>query len=162
MVQRNQWDIYWGPKKINFLIRDIDDTTRAAASVESCRFVVPRSLGGCLGSVVDMGKCLRRVHWCFHRWIHMRTGAQLPRGLHHDPPKISIQSSRGAPRIGTGALGDYPTPDLSGRESASRSASEKSVQYWTRWRPVPVKNVNFSRAPGIVIAVSSDPILPQR
>jgi hypothetical protein len=46
--------------------------------------------------------------------------------LHHDPPKISIQSSRGAPRIGTGALGDYPTPDLSGRESASRSASEKS------------------------------------
>ena len=28
--------------------------------------------------------------------------------------------------------------------------------------PVPVKNVNFSRAPGIVIAVSSDPILPHR
>ena len=27
MVQRDQWDTYWGPKKIIFLIRDIDDAT---------------------------------------------------------------------------------------------------------------------------------------
>ena len=24
MVQRDQWDMYWGPKKLIFLIRDID------------------------------------------------------------------------------------------------------------------------------------------
>ena len=30
----------WGPKKLIFLIRDIDDATMAAASVESCQFVV--------------------------------------------------------------------------------------------------------------------------
>ena len=35
-----------GAEKINFLIRDIDDATMAAASMESCRFVVLWSLGG--------------------------------------------------------------------------------------------------------------------
>ena len=29
MVQRDQWDTYWGPKKIYLLIRDIDDATTA-------------------------------------------------------------------------------------------------------------------------------------
>ena len=46
--------------------------------------------------------------------------------LDHDWPKISIQSSQGAPRIDAGALGDYPTLDLSQRASASRSVSTKS------------------------------------
>ena len=40
MVQGDQWDTYWGPKKLIFLIRDIDDPTMAGASVESCQFVV--------------------------------------------------------------------------------------------------------------------------
>ena len=43
MVQSEQWDTYWGPKKLIFLIRDIDDATMAGASVESCQFVVLRS-----------------------------------------------------------------------------------------------------------------------
>ena len=33
-----------GPKKLIFLIRDIDDATMAGASVESCQFVVLRCL----------------------------------------------------------------------------------------------------------------------
>ena len=41
-------------------------------------------------------KRLYRMRWRFHRWIHVRTGAQLPRGLHHDPPKFWIQSSLGS------------------------------------------------------------------
>ena len=40
-----------------------------------------------------MGSRLRRMRGRFQQWIAMRTGAQLPRGLHHDPPKFSIQSS---------------------------------------------------------------------
>ena len=40
MVHRQQWDTYWGAKKFNFLIRDIDGPTMTAASVESCQFVV--------------------------------------------------------------------------------------------------------------------------
>ncbi len=40
MVQREQWGTYWGPKKLFFLIREIDDATMTGASVESCQFVV--------------------------------------------------------------------------------------------------------------------------
>ena len=42
-----------GPKKLIFLIRDKDDATRAAASVESCRFVV-------CGSLVSMAAIAQR------------------------------------------------------------------------------------------------------
>ena len=49
-----------GRKKLIFLIRDIDDAAMAAASVESCQFVVPGSPRGRLGSVLDVGKRLRR------------------------------------------------------------------------------------------------------
>ena len=38
-----------------------------AASMESCRFVVLRSPGGRLGSVLDMGNRLRRMRGRFHR-----------------------------------------------------------------------------------------------
>jgi len=40
MVQSDQWNTSWGPKKLIFLIREIDDAAMAGASVESCRFVV--------------------------------------------------------------------------------------------------------------------------
>ena len=46
MVHRQQWDTSWGAKKFNFLIRDIDDATRAGASMESSQFVVLRSPRG--------------------------------------------------------------------------------------------------------------------
>ena len=71
MVQRDQWDTYWGPKKLFFLIRDIDDATMTAASMESCRFVTRRSPGGRFRSVVDVGKRLHRTRGGFHRCIHM-------------------------------------------------------------------------------------------
>jgi len=66
-----------GAEKIIFLIRDIDDATMAGASMESCQFVVLRSPRGRLGSELDMGSRLRRMRGGFHRWIPMRTGAQL-------------------------------------------------------------------------------------
>ena len=54
---------YWGGGK--FLVRGADDATMAGASMESCRFVVLRFPGGHLGSVLDMGGRLRRMHRCF-------------------------------------------------------------------------------------------------
>jgi len=65
MVHRQQWDTSWGAKKFNFVIRDIDDATMAAASMESCRFVVLRSPGGRLGSVLDVRNRLRRMRGRF-------------------------------------------------------------------------------------------------
>ena len=67
MVHRQQWDTSWGAKKFNFLIRDIDDATRAGASMESCRFVVLRCPRGRLGSIQDVGNRLRRVRGRFQR-----------------------------------------------------------------------------------------------
>ena len=58
---------FLGAEKINFLIRDIDDPTMAATSVESCQFVVLRSPRGRLGTVLDMGNRLRRMRGRFHR-----------------------------------------------------------------------------------------------
>ena len=162
MIQRDQWDTYCGAKKLIFLIRDIDDATMTAAPVESCRFVVLRSPRGRVGSELDMGSRLRRMRERFHRWIPMRTGAQLPTCLHHDPPKFSIQSSRGVPRTGACGVSDYPTPDLSQSESGRRSASENSKYIWTRWHPSPLKTSITRGPPVVAVAVSSDPILPHR
>ena len=64
-----------GAEKIIFLIRDIDDATRAGASMESCRFVVLRSPWGRLGVVIVVRNRLRRVRRRFQSKIH------LPRSL---------------------------------------------------------------------------------
>ena len=67
LVQRDQWDAYWGTKNVIFLIRDFDDATRAGALVESCQFVVLEVARRALGSVIDVGKRRRRVRGGFHR-----------------------------------------------------------------------------------------------
>ena len=71
MVQRDQWDTYWGPKKLIFSIRDTDGRAMTAVPAESCRVVVLRSPRGRLGSVLDVGSRLRR----------MRPYLELPREL---------------------------------------------------------------------------------
>ena len=71
MVQRDRLDTYWGPKKIFFLIRDIDDPAMTAAPVESCQFVVLRPPGARLGSELDLGSRLRRMHGRFPLEIHL-------------------------------------------------------------------------------------------
>ena len=76
MVQREQWDTSWGPKKIIFLIREIDDAATAGASVESCRFAARRSPRGRFWSVIDVRKRLQRVRDPFHHSIHIKQGAQ--------------------------------------------------------------------------------------
>ena len=53
----------------------------AAALVETCRFMAPRSPWGRLGSVQDVGNHLRRMRGRFHRWPTLsashRAGAQV-------------------------------------------------------------------------------------
>ena len=71
MVRGDQWDTYWGPKKLIFLIRDIDDATRAGASMESCQFVVLRSPGSRFRMMLDVGNRLRRMRGRFPLEIHL-------------------------------------------------------------------------------------------
>ena len=86
-----------GGRKIICLIRDIDDGTMAAASVETCRFAARRSPWGRLGSLLDVRKRLQRTRGGFHRCIHMQ-GPLCSIPLDHDLPKISIQSSLESPK----------------------------------------------------------------
>ena len=151
-----------GRKNYFFLIRELTISPWRAAPVESCRFVVLRSPRGRLGSVQDVGSRLRRMHRCFHRWIPMRTGAQLPRGLDHDPQRFRSRALWRAPRTGACGVGDYLTLDLSRRASTSRSTPEKSVQVGPDGAPFPSKTSITRGPPVVAVAVSLDPILPQR
>ena len=58
-----------------------------------------------------------------------------------------------APSTGACGVGDYPTPDLSRRESASRYTSEKSKQFGPDGAPFPY---------GAVVSTSFDVHMPQR
>ena len=106
MVQRDQWDTSWRPRKLIFLIREIDDAAMAGASVDSCRFVVPRSLGGRAGSVQYMCNRLRRLRRRFQHKIHLAK-------MHLNPDVSTTKCQRfrsralwRAPR--TTACGVYP------------------------------------------------------
>ena len=104
-----------GAKKINFFNREIDDAAMAGASMETCQFVVLKSLGDRFWMLLDVRKRRRRVRGRFHRWIHISTGAWQCADNYHDPPKFWIQSSLESPkhrRIRRRRLPDpRPTPE---------------------------------------------------
>jgi hypothetical protein len=119
----------------------------AGASVESCQSVVLRSPRGRLGSVLDIGSRLRRVRGRFDQWIQISTGPWRCASISHDLPKISIQSSLGSSknrRMRRRRLSDPGHIPEGVREPIY---PRKKCAIWARWRPVPVKNVNYPRPP---------------
>ena len=110
LVQREQWDTSWGPKKLIFLIRDVDDAAMAAAPAESCQFVVLRSPRGRLGSVRDTCNRLQRMRGRFRQYIHISTGPQPAVGLEHKSDNFSIQSSLGSSKYGRMRRGRLSDP----------------------------------------------------
>ena len=134
MVQRYQWDTSWGAKKINFLIRDIDDAIRAGASMESYRFVVLRSPRGRLGS---------KYTWLgttAHAWplpAYFGQFSQPSNPLVHELLGNGFQKPSVGPSAGVCGAGDYPLPDLPRETSRSRSAPEKSGQFGPDGAPFP-------------------------
>ena len=79
-----------------FLIRDIDDATRAGASVETCQSVALRSPGGRIGSVLDMGSRLHRMRGRFHRCIHVSMG--------HERRVVAGAATGRVPRVASAEL----------------------------------------------------------
>ena len=102
-----------GAEKIIFLIRDIDDATRAGASMESCRFVVLRSPGGRFWSVVDVGNRLQRMRAGFRRCIHISKVLCALLLWTMICQRFRSRALWGALRIGACGVGDHPTLDLS-------------------------------------------------
>ena len=138
---------FLGAEKEIFLSRDIDDATRAGASVESCRFVVPEVSWSRLGSVLVACKRLRRTRGRSHRWIHISTGPQQCAETYHDPPKFWIQSSLGSPKHYRMRCRRLPDPRPTPRDVQEPISPRKKCAIWTRWRLVPGKNANYPRAP---------------
>ena len=101
----------------------------AGASVESCRFVVlrssPRSFrigSGHVQSPTPHARALPSVY--IYGNSLSQTSSQGP-----SPPGFRSRALWRAPRTGVCGVGDHPTLDLSQRESASRSTSEKSKYF---------------------------------
>ena len=155
---------FLGAEKEIFLSRDIDDATRAGASVESCRFVVPEVSWSRLGSVLVACKRLRRTRGRSHRWIHISTGPQQCAETYHDPPKFWIQSSLGSPKHYRMRCRRLPDPRPTPRDVQEPISPRKKCAIWTRWLLVPGKNANYLRAPssrrsGLVGPYTTPPIV---
>ena len=86
-----------GAKKVIFLIRDIDDATRAAAPVEFCQFVVLRSPRGRLGWY-NTCAIAYAAYAAASRVRYISHGPLRYTSIGHDLPKISIQSSLESPK----------------------------------------------------------------
>ena len=134
--------VTWGPKKLIFLIREIDDATMAGASVESCQFVV-------LGSgVPGVGGIAYAAYAAASRVRYISHGPLRYTSIGHDPPNFDPELSR-APRPAY-AASDHPILDLR-RASASRSEKVNNLPDGTR-----------SAVPRPPVAAAADRILPQR
>ena len=81
---------------------------------------------------------------------------------------LAMVCFQGSPRAlgccidGVCGAGAYPLPDLPREASRSRSAPEKSVQFGPDGAPFPSKTPITRGPPVVAVAVSLDPILPQR
>ena len=164
MVQRDQWDTYWGPKRNIFF---------------NSRLTMARVQGGRAGGILSIPA--QEVSLGSPRVGTIDVQSPTP----HTPPLQSFlvgfsqQTTRfghllaevcfqSSPRVlgccidGVCGAGDSPPPDLPREASRSRSAPEKSVQFGPDGAPFPSKTPITRGPPVVAVAVSSDPILPQR
>ena len=118
-----------------------------AASMESCRFAARRSPRGRFWSVVDVRKRLQRVRHPFHQSIHIKQSAQPASRLEPKSSMFWIQSSLESPEHGRMRYRRLADPRPIPEGLREPICIPKKYVIWTRWRPVPVKNVNYPRAP---------------
>jgi hypothetical protein len=147
MVRRDQWDTYWGPKKIIFLIRDIDDPAMTGASVESCQFVVLRSPWGRLGSIVYTCKRLRRVSGRFPLEIHLPKMHLTSQMSIAQNAKVLDPELSGEPQAPPYATYATTRPQTYPGGSPRADLHPKKVNNLGPMAPVPDKNVNYPRPP---------------
>jgi len=144
MVQRDQWDTYRGPKKIIFLIRDIDGLAMTAAPVESCQSLPKRCPWGRLGSVLYM---VSRLHRMRRRIQHILANS-LSMATHLSMNYLAMASrTPGGAQVRRMRHRRLHTTRPTPRDLQEPIRRRKKRVIWTRWRPVPDKNVNYSRAP---------------
>jgi hypothetical protein len=137
MVHRQQWDTSWGAKKFNFLIRDIDDATRAGASMESSRFVVLGSPGGRLESLLDVRN---RLHACVGASVNRYISVQVlstPLALVRKDPTPLLRRQRGTTPLSYVVRGATPFSSRLAQKLADAAGSPKNRRMRCRRLPDP-------------------------
>ena len=115
-----------------------------AAPMESCRFAARRSPGVRLGSAVVACKRLHRTRRRFKHILanslsRQRSFSKFSAGLGSETSRLLHRWRKRCRRLPT----TRPTP----RGLQEPICPRKKCAIWARWRPVPVKNVNYPRAP---------------
>ena len=132
----------------------------AAAPVESCQSVVLRCPWGRFGSeytwLVAYTACAR-ARGIIDQFSHHY------RSVNHELLGNGFQSSR-LPHRRRMRCRRLPTTRPTSRDLQEPICPHKKCVIWTRWRPVPVKNVNYPRAPrnrnsGLVGSHTTPPIV---
>ena len=145
MVQRDQCDTYWGPKNIFIKFAPtMPPWFKAAAPVESCQSLPQRSPWGRLGSGLYM---VSRLHRMRRRIQHILANS-LSIATHLSMNYLAMASrALGEPQVRRMRYRRLPTTRPTPRDRQEPIGPRKKCVIWTRWRPVPVKNVNYPRTP---------------
>ena len=116
----------------------------AAAPVESCQSLPNRSPWGRLGSVLYTCKRLHRIR---RRFQHISANS-LSSAAHKTMNYLAMASrALGATKNRRMRYRRLPTTRPTPRGPQEPICPHKKCAIWARWRPVPVKNVNYPRAP---------------
>ena len=110
------------------------------------RFAARRSPRGRLGSVLDVRNCLRRVSGCFRQCTYQYRSSPLC-GAIVQVSQVLDPSSLGSPKNRRMRRRRLPDPRPIPEGAREPICPRKKCAIWTRWRPVPVKNVNYPRPP---------------
>ena len=145
MVQRDHWDTSRGPSRVIYDSRRRGGRGhRAAAPVETCQSLPKRSPWGRL--VSKLYTC-NRLHRTRRRFQHISANS-LNKSAHWTRNSLAMASE---PSEGpkNRRMRCRRLPDL---RSIPEDVHEpiyprKKCASWARWRRVPVKNVNYPRAP---------------
>ena len=133
-----------GRKRIFFNSRLMPRGAVVAAPVESCQSVVLRSPWGRLGSGLYM---VSRLHRMRHRIQHILANS-LSIATHLSMNYLAMASrALGGPQARRMRYRRLPTTRPTSRGLQEPICPRKKCAIWARWRPVPVKNVNYPRAP---------------
>ena len=115
-----------------------------------------------LGSPRVVLYTVSRLHRMRRRFQHISANS-LSSAAHKTMNSLALASRALGRRIdGVCGTGDHSLPDLPREASRSRSAPEKSVQFGPDGAPFPSKTSITRGPPVVAVAVSLDPILPQR
>jgi len=166
--KRDQWDTYWGPKKVFFFIRGVDDATPGVveAPVELSQFVAQRSPWGRFGSILYTFNRLHRIRLRFNQ--SESNSLSSPHNLRSNSPGFVFRAF-GSSRLPHRQRARFRRliPSNQPLRRPRVFPHPQTVFYLGSTAPVNVKYANYSRAPrkrtsGLVGSHTTPPIVEKK